>query len=77
MYNYNNANNDRNDCHMLGTMKDRYSCPNEILAMAYVPWQHFDQVYDLQIALETGTIFPELNKPFRGSKGGLKCSCRQ
>jgi hypothetical protein len=47
------------------------------LAMAYVPWQHFDSLYDLPAALEIGTIFPELNKPFRGSKGGLKCPCRQ
>ena len=35
------------------------------LAMAYVPWQKFDRVYE---DLENGTIFPELNKPFTGRR---------
>ena len=43
------------------------------LAMAYVPWQHFTGMYDLDEGLHYGTIFPELNKPFLGSKGG-KCN---
>lgn len=47
------------------------------IAMAYVPWQHFNSMYELPMALQVGTIFPELNKPFRGSKGGMKCPCRQ
>jgi hypothetical protein len=34
------------------------------LAMAYVPWQYFDKVYELDTALQYGTIFPELNKPW-------------
>lgn len=34
------------------------------LAMAYVPWQYFDTVYEPDKALEIGTIFPELDKPF-------------
>lgn len=39
------------------------------LAMAYVPWQHFDKIYDdLEKAYKTGTIFPELNKPFTGRR---------
>lgn len=38
---------------------DRYA-----LAMAYVPWQAFRNVYEPDKALEIGTIFPELNKPF-------------
>ena len=37
------------------------------LAMAYVPWQHLTQIYeDLDKAYCTGTIFPELTKPFTG-----------
>lgn len=42
------------------------------LAMAYVPWQQWNNTYDLDRALMTGTIFPELDKPFRGvrKKGG-------
>lgn len=39
------------------------------LAMAYVPWQHFDKVYEVDKALQYGTIFPELNKPFYGRRG--------
>lgn len=39
------------------------------LAMAYVPWQHFNGIYDnLDEALDTGTIFPELDKPFTGRR---------
>lgn len=34
------------------------------LAMAYVPWQYWNQVYGPDCALEAGTIFPELVKPF-------------
>lgn len=36
------------------------------LAMAYVPWQEWKQVYEPCQALEAGTIFPELNLPFLG-----------
>ena len=39
------------------------------VAMAYVPWQHFGSVYDLEKALQIGTIFPELNMPFLGKRG--------
>lgn len=39
------------------------------IAMAYVPWQKFDKIYDnLEEAYRYGTIFPELNKPFTGSR---------
>jgi len=37
------------------------------LAMAYVPRQHFREVYECDKALMRGTIFCELDKPFRGS----------
>ena len=36
------------------------------LAMAYVPMQTFDQTYETMCALQNGTLFPELNKPFSG-----------
>ena len=39
------------------------------IAMAYVPWQHVGSVYDLEKALQIGTIFPELNMPFLGKRG--------
>ena len=43
-------------------------------AMAYVPWQHFKTTYELDKALETGTIFPELDKPFLAvGRGCRRC----
>ncbi|MBP5223842.1 MAG: spore coat associated protein CotJA [Lachnospiraceae bacterium] len=40
-----------------------------VVAMAYVPWQKFDRIYDdLDKAFRFGTIFPELNKPFTGRR---------
>lgn len=42
------------------------------LAMAYVPCQKFSKTFDLCYALNMGTIFPDLCKPFCG-KGG---ACR-
>lgn len=39
------------------------------IAMAYVPWQRFDGIYeDLEKAFQVGTVFPELNKPFTGRR---------
>ena len=35
-----------------------------VLAMAYVPWQHLQTVYEPEYGLDRGTIFPELEKPF-------------
>lgn len=43
-----------------------------VVAMAYVPWQTWNQVYELQKALCTGTIFPDLDKPFCGVRGGCR-----
>lgn len=50
-----------------------YICDEQIdqypLAMAYVPWQHFEKMYDdLEKAYKYGTVFPELNKPFTGRR---------
>lgn len=41
------------------------------IAMAYVPWQKWKNLYDPAKALESGTIFAELDKPFLG-KGGMR-----
>lgn len=39
------------------------------IAMAYVPWQHLANIYEnLEDAYCIGTIFPELNKPFKGRR---------
>ena len=45
--------------------------PEYRVAMAYVPWQQNCNMYEnLDEAFRVGTIFPVLNKPF---KGGEKC----
>lgn len=36
------------------------------LAMAYVPMQKFKDLYGQEDALEKGTLFTDLNKPFAG-----------
>ncbi|MCI9335969.1 MAG: spore coat associated protein CotJA [Lachnospiraceae bacterium] len=39
------------------------------VAMAYVPWQNFERLYDdLEKAYCAGTVFPELDKPFTGRR---------
>ena len=43
---------------------------NRTIAMAYVPWQQFRNLYDLEQALQVGTIFAELDKPFT-VRGGM------
>lgn len=48
-------------------------CSWQVVGMAYVPWQTFGHVYDPKKALMTGTIFPELDKPFTGRCKGGKC----
>ena len=42
------------------------------LAMAYVPWQKWQQPYDFEKGLMVGTIFPDLDLPFLGYQGGMK-----
>ena len=42
---------------------------NPVEAMAYVPFQQFQTVYSPEKALNSGTMFPELDKPFYGGRG--------
>ena len=45
------------------------------LAMVYAPMQDFTEIYDLETALDRGTVFSQLDLPFMGmtvTKGG-KC----
>ena len=44
------------------------------LAMAYVPWQFWGQTYELEKALQCGTIFPELRSEER--RVGKECRSR-
>ena len=49
----------------------------KVVGMVYGVNQDFSRIYDPEIALENGTIFEELNKPFYPtgckSKGGEGC----
>ena len=40
--------------------------PTSLPVMAYVPVQQLNTVYDTDKALERGTLFPELDKPWLG-----------
>ena len=40
------------------------------VAMAYVPFQFFENEYETAVAFKKGTLFPELDKPFM--PGGIK-----
>lgn len=42
------------------------------LAMAYVPFQKWEEPYAPNEALAAGTIFPSLDLPFEGSKSRKK-----
>ncbi len=47
-----------------------YDSSNKMmLAMAYVPWQEWQNIYDMDKAFCRGTIFCDLDKPFLGNGG--------
>lgn len=39
------------------------------LAMAYVPWQQWQNIYEICQGFQRGTIFEDLDKPFHGRGG--------
>ena len=41
------------------------------VAMGYVPYQKWGKTFELCKALQVGTIFPDLCKPFCGKVGGV------
>ncbi len=43
------------------------------LAMAYVPWQEWQNIYEAEKGFHRGTIFEELDKPFKGIMMGGCC----
>ncbi len=67
-----------NVINMKGVLAVNKECPcvmakfpgDATVAMAYVPWHQLQEVYEPELALERGTLFPELDKPFRG---GVMC----
>ena len=56
----------KNSCGAKENLKEEFP-----VAMAYVPWQKFQNTFSPSKALMCGTIFEELYKPFLG-KGGRR-----
>ena len=42
------------------------------LPIAYVPWQQWRAIYEVEKGFRRGTIFEELDKPFKGIGGCCK-----
>lgn len=58
--------NGQNSCSCPGSHDELAGMP---LAMAYVPWQPWRCPYEAEKGLHRGTIFEDLDKPFRGMGG--------
>lgn len=60
--------------HMDDRMMDqrRDPCSGMPLAMAYVPWQRWQNLYDAEKGFHCGTIFQDLRKPFEHAGGGCR-----
>ena len=43
-----------------------------VVAMAYIPFQQYKNMYPAETALSNGTAFPELDKPFSGGADGRR-----
>ncbi|MDO4274468.1 MAG: spore coat associated protein CotJA [Eubacteriales bacterium] len=73
---YERQQNDNCSCRMPGTVSpeaEMYAHVDHMpVAMAYVPCQEFTTTFDLCYALNVGTIFPQLCKPFCGRRGGCR-----
>ena len=50
---------------------------NKPLAMAYVPWQEFENVMDGNCGLDQGSIFEDLIFPFVGSQTACQAVRKQ
>lgn len=71
-----NMNRSNSNCGCMGDMyKDEYNegCDrgvepvDEMMpGMGFVPWQKWEEVYCVEEAIENGTIFAQLNKPYIG-----------
>lgn len=44
------------------------NCPQQVVGMAYVPWQRWGDLYEPGKALQCGTLFAVLNMPFIGCR---------
>ncbi len=70
MRNYNRMMQPSNTC---GCEQKFFSQTEQFpVAMAYVPWQEFKNMYEPDRALQAGTIFPELDLPFWAGRGNCR-----
>lgn len=51
---------------------DSCECDAFPAGMAYVPWHNFENIHEPERALNAGTIFMELEKPFTGRRAFRK-----
>lgn len=58
--------NEKSDHYDINDMKN---LADMSLAMAYVPWQKWQMIYEPNEAFTRGTIFKQLDLPFEASKG--------
>ena len=62
-----NMNCNRVPCQMNSRNSRQDICLEDAaLGMGYIPWQTWENVYDIHKGHQAGTIFPCLDKPFMG-----------
>ena len=62
-------NNLRSDCSMPGRNEMETNIDSFPVAMAYVPWQKWQNIYEPHEALAAGTLFKDLDLRFYGVRG--------
>lgn len=67
---YSRGNNYGREQQMPSMMPDHSE--HMVLAMAYVPWQQWQNIFDADKGFHCGTIFQELHKPFEHAGGGCR-----
>lgn len=60
---------DRKNCFLESSCNEIDSFP---IAMAYVPWQQWENIYEADLGLKQGTIFKDLDKPYTCGRGVRK-----
>lgn len=55
-------------CHIGSGSSNREPVDSMAPGMAFVPWQKWEDIYCMEKALERGTIFEQLDKPFLGGR---------
>ena len=65
MYSRNRRNRSNSCCCNCRNCRELPMCPEyPVLANSYVPYQYLDELFEPAEALENGTVFPELVRPY-------------